>query len=234
MDFREIEAYRSPAPPSPRTKSRSPGTSRLSPIVNFGGPLLAPIPQKFNMCSFIDPLDEQIAYFNPEQEGTPSPPPGILNAPYEMNGLDIKADRLDPNYDSDWHERLFDPVPGAGVYLGEMKDPTRTPRDRNVVYISLDTMGNPVVLSLPFNRRGLPINFHRRSEVEKKEICFRKGLGKKWTEGGKSKKGMDHMKELAKRRILLKNELDMRRSLRFQEDLVKFWKEKEKSLFVGD
>jgi len=40
-----------------------------------------------------------------------------------------------PDYDDDYEYRLADPVPNSGIYLGELKQPERKPKDRNVVYV---------------------------------------------------------------------------------------------------
>jgi hypothetical protein len=93
------------------------------------GSALPKNPRKLVLPSFVDPLDEEIGAWNPEYQVLPlSPPPGILNMPYSANGEEELPDALDPRYDSDWEDRLFDPVPGAGIYLGELRDSDTTPK----------------------------------------------------------------------------------------------------------
>jgi hypothetical protein len=50
--------------------------------------------------------------------------------PYSASGEEELPDALNPNYDSDWNERLFDPVLGAGLYLGELKDPKKMSKEQ--------------------------------------------------------------------------------------------------------
>jgi hypothetical protein len=38
--------------------------------------------------------------------------------PYSVSAEEELPDALEPSYDTDWEERIFDPVPGAEVYLG--------------------------------------------------------------------------------------------------------------------
>jgi hypothetical protein len=57
-----------------------------------------------------------------------------------MNDMFQSADPSDPSCDTYWEERLFDLVHGEGVYVGELIGRTGklSPKDWNVVYISLD------------------------------------------------------------------------------------------------
>lgn len=94
------------------------------------------VPKRLNPPSFIDYLDTPIGNFDPENqvaEGRLTPPPGILNAPYGMDRVPDTPDDHNPSYDTDWSERLSNPVPGAGVYIGEFIDRCATPKIRNVV-----------------------------------------------------------------------------------------------------
>ena len=61
---------------------------------------------------------------------------------------------MDPWYDTDWEDRLLDPVPGAGVYLGELRDPYETPKNWNVVYTNLGTDGEVDIRAMGWNRMG--------------------------------------------------------------------------------
>jgi hypothetical protein len=74
--------------------------------------------------------------------------------PYNTNGEEELPGALDPRYDSDWNERLFDPVPGAGVYLGKLRHSEKNSRDQNVVYANFGLDGEVEVKARPFNKRG--------------------------------------------------------------------------------
>jgi hypothetical protein len=60
----------------------------------FGVPLPR-APRRLVLSSFVDPLDEDIGSWNPEyQVSPPSPPPGILNMPYNASGEEELPDAL--------------------------------------------------------------------------------------------------------------------------------------------
>jgi hypothetical protein len=189
----------------------------------FGTPLPRPL-RKLILSSFIDPLDEEIGSWNPEyQVSPPSPPPGILNMPYNATGEEDLPDALDPRYDSDWEERLFDPVPGAGIYLGELRDPDMTLKYQNVVYASLGIDGEVEVKARPYNRTGKKVPLKVEGEVSFNDIEFRACFGGRWVNGG----DMEDVKRCAKGRLDRKRELDLKREKRFEEDVKKFWRNKK-------
>ena len=176
------------------------------------------------MPSFIDLLDEEIGSWNPEyQVSPPSPPPRILNMPYNSNGEEDLPDALDPRYDSDWEERLFDPVPGAGIYLGELRDPEMTPKYQNVVYASLGANGEVEVTARPYNRTGKKVPLKLKGEVGFSEIEFRACFGGRWVNGA----DMADVKRCAKGRLERKMDLDLKREKRFEEDVKRFWRNKK-------
>lgn len=190
-------------------------------------PIHVPPPKRLNMPSFIDLLDTAIGNYDPYKqmlEGRISPPPGILNAPYGMGGLADEPGDNNPSYDSDWAERLFDPVPGAGVYIGEIRDTRCMPKDWNVVYISLDINGDAVVRALPSNRRGQKIPLKQAGEVKRRDIELRSGFGNHWTRNEGEDDALAEIKKLAKARLERKAELDNQVELRFAEDVKCFWK----------
>ena len=130
-------------------------------------------------------MDEEIGSWSPEyQVPPPSPPPGILNMPSSANGEDELPDAFDPRYDSDWDDRHFDPVPGAGIYLGELQDPHETPQNQNVVYSSLGLDGEAEVKARPFHRTGKRAPLKKEGEVEFKDIESRACFGGRWVSGG--------------------------------------------------
>lgn len=147
--------------------------------------------------------------------------------PYGVNGEEELPDALDPRYDSDWEDRLFDPVPGAGVYLGELKDPEKTPRNQNVVYASLGLDGEVEIKARPYNRTGEKVPLGMNREVEFNEIGFRACFEGRWASGG----DMVEVKTCAKGRLDRKRELDLKREERFEEDVRRFWRGRK---FGGD
>jgi hypothetical protein len=216
----------------PLSFSKSPFHSRTL----FGHPNNAPFtrglfgipspksPRKLVLPSFIDPLDEEIGSWNPEyQVSPPSPPPGILNMPYKGNGEEELPDALDPRYDSDWEDRLFDPVPGAGIYLGELRDLDKRPKNQNVVYASLGLDGEVEVTARPFNRTGKRVALKKEGEVEFYEIEFRACFGGRWVSAGE----MENVERCAKGRLDRKRELDYKKEKRFGDDVRRFWRNRE-------
>jgi hypothetical protein len=179
------------------------------------------------MPSFVDLLDAAIANYDPRKQvgdGSVTPPRGILNAPYGMDGSPGPPDHHNACYDTDWLDRLSNPVPGSGVYLGELVDPKKSPKNRNVVYMSLHGDGETVVKALPYNRRGQKISLEKLGEVKKGDIELRVGFGKHWKKDGDDDDILEEWKKLAKVRLDGKNELDKMRELRFAEDVKGFWK----------
>ncbi|KAH8748485.1 hypothetical protein F5882DRAFT_489962 [Hyaloscypha sp. PMI_1271] len=181
-------------------------------------------PKKLILPSFVDPLDEEIGNWNPEyQVSSPSPPPGILNMPYNANGEEELPDALDSRWDTDWDERLFDPVPGAGIYLGELRDPDKTPKYQNVMYASLGLDGEVEVKARPYNRTGKKVTLKEEGEVKFKDIEFRACFGGGWVRCG----DMGDVKRCAKGRLDRKKEFDLKREKRFEEDVRRFWRNKK-------
>ncbi|KAE9373395.1 hypothetical protein N431DRAFT_337317 [Stipitochalara longipes BDJ] len=189
----------------------------------FGNPL-GKAPRKLVLPSFIDPLDEEVSSWNPEyQVSPPSPPPGILNMPYNANGEEELPDALDPRYDSDWEERLFDPIPGVGIYLGELRQPDITSKYHNVVYASFGIDREVEVKARPYNRTGKRVALKKNREVEFHEIEFRACFGGRWVNGGH----MVEVKRCAKGRLDRKREMDLKREKRFEEDVKRFWRNRK-------
>lgn len=203
----------------------------------------ASIPSQYLILpSFTDPLDRAIGTYNPSNPASShplsQPPIGILNSPYGMNGhVEEARDRNHPAYDTDWGERLFDPVPGAGVYAGELIHPGVRPKDWNVVYVCMDwVLCDVVVRALPFNRRGMRIGFldpgAQGMEIERRDIVLRKGFGKSgsWArnmeEEEEEASAWRVVKELCRERLVGKAEWDYRRELRFEEEVRRFWERK--------
>lgn len=210
------------SPFQPRTIFGQPSNAPLTRGL-FGIPLPRASRRLF-LPSFVDFLDEEIGGWNPEyQVSPPSPPPGILNMPYNVSGEEELLDSLDPCYDSDWNERLFNPIPGAGIYLGELKDPNENPKDQNVVYASLGVDGEVEVKARPYNRTGAKLPSCKEGELQFKDIEFRACFGGRWISEG----DMEDVKRCAKGRLDRKNELDKRRELRFEEDVRRFWRNKK-------
>lgn len=143
--------------------------------------------------------------------------------PYNASGEEELPDALDPCYNSDWNDRLFDPVPGAGIYLRELKDPNENPKEQNVVYASLGLDGEVEVKARPYNRTGARLPSCKEGDVTFKDIEFRACFGGRWVSGG----DMEDVKRCAKGRLDRKNELDRRRELRFEEAVRKFWRNKK-------
>lgn len=147
-----------------------------------------------------------------------------------MNGCAEPPDASHPSYDTDWDERLFDPVPGAGIYAGELIDPGRTPKDWNVVYICLDwASGEVVVTALPYNRRGMKTGFvdseSESREVKRADIELRRGFGERWARN-MEEEALREIKGFCRERLIRKAELDYKRELRFEEEVSRFWREK--------
>jgi hypothetical protein len=186
------------------------------------------LPRRLNMPSFVDLLDTAIANYDPRKQvgdGRVTPPRGILNAPYGMDGSPGPPDHHNACYDTDWLDRLSNPVPGSGVYIGELVDPKKTPKNRNVVYMSLYGDGEAVVKALPYNRRGQKISLEKLGEVKKGDIELRVGFGKHWKKDGDDDDDiLEEWKKLAKARLDGKNELDNMRELRFAEDVKDLWR----------
>jgi hypothetical protein len=178
---------------------------------------------RLNMPSFIDLLDRPIAAYDPKEakDGRITPPRGILNSPYGMDGSDDSLDLGNVNYDTYWSDQLSNPVPGAGVYLGLLHEPNKTPKDRNVVYISRNDEGDTVVKALPYNRLDKKIALQRSGQLEKPDIILREGFGDQWVNHDE---GMEGWKKLAKERLDAKIELDKLRELRFAEEVKDFWR----------
>jgi hypothetical protein len=103
--------------------------------------------------------------------------------PYKVSREEELPNALEPGYDTDWEERLFDPVPGAGVYLGELRDPNETPRDWNVVYASLGRDREVEIRAMGWNRTGKKVKLRREGEVGFQEIEFRSCFGDRWVGG---------------------------------------------------
>ena len=187
-----------------------------------------PPPKRLNMLSFIDHLYLTKGNYDPYKqalEGRISPPPGILNAPYGMDSFADESSDDNPSYDSDWTERLFDPVPSAGVYIGELRDAKCTPKDWNVVYILLDIngpCGSCSALQSESTQDSTEVGGRggKRGETLNLEVDLAiTGLGIKM-----KIKALAEMKTLAKARLERKAELDNQVELRFAEDVKCFWK----------
>jgi hypothetical protein len=143
--------------------------------------------------------------------------------PYNVNGEEELPDALDSRWDTDWDERLFDPVPGAGVYLGELRDPDKTPKYQNVMYASLGLDGEVEVKARPYNRTGKKVALKEEGKVKFKDIEFRACFGGRWVRCG----DMSDVKRCAKGRLDRKKEFDLKREKRFDEDVRRFWRNKK-------
>jgi hypothetical protein len=142
---------------------------------------------------------------------------------YNGNGEAELRDALDPCYDSNWEDRLFDPVPGAGIYLDELRDPESTPKKQNVVYASLGLYGKVEVRARPSNRTGKRVPLKKEEAVEFNEIEFRACFRGRQVGGGE----IEDIKRCAKGRLEIKIALDSKREKRFEEDMRRFWRNRK-------
>ena len=149
--------------------------------------------------------------------------------PYGANGEEELPDALDSRWDTDWDERLFDPVPGTGIYLGELRDPDTVPKNQNVVYASLGLGGEVEIKARPYNRTGDKVLLGREGELQFDDIEFRSCFGERWLSGG----DMSDVKRCAKRRLHKKMKLDLKREKRFAEDVRNFWRNKRLGVGSG-
>jgi len=164
--------------------------------------------------NFIDPFDKEIADYDPLLWGsTPSPPPGILNMFVNLTTEDLDI------YDKDWEYRVADPVPGAGIYMGVMKQRERRPKDRNVVYGSLDHLDQMMYSARSFNRCG------KRCEPPKdpfdfdwRDVDIREEFGYSFDVGDAEQD--DRMRE----RLMNKRRLDWLRGKRWEKEVLARYK----------
>lgn len=138
--------------------------------------------------------------------------------PFKASEKEELPDVLDLRYDTDGEERLFDRVPGAGVYLWELRKPDERLRNRNVIYASLGRDGEVEIRAMGWNRTGKKVNLRREGEVGFQEIESRSCFGDIWVGRGE----IEVANSCAKRCLERKINFDWDRQQRFEEDVRGF------------